>query len=110
MIRLQRFYFEDAQGQAALPPAPTTQCEKKLGRGKAIDLEVRARGKRFAVEIETGNSDAVSNVEKDLAAGVEYVLTVVTNSTAVDKIRKRLSDKGLDDPQRVRVVGVSSLA
>jgi hypothetical protein len=83
--------------------------EKKIGSGRAIDLEVKAGEKVFAVEIETGHSDAVSNVEKDLAAGAEYVLTVCTSGAAEAKIMKQLTRRGLTDPERVRVVSVGAL-
>lgn len=83
--------------------------EKKIGNGKAIDIEVRYKNQVFAVEIETGKSDAVENIRKDLDAGMEYVLTVTTNVEAEDKIKKKLQEKELTDPERVRVVSIPSL-
>jgi len=87
----------------------SVEREKMIGGGRAIDLEVKAGDKTFAIEIETGHSDAVSNVEKDLAAGAEYVLTVVTSPLAEAKIREKLVRRKLDDPEKVRVFSVASL-
>jgi len=106
---LEHEYWKEKVAEVMVQKGFSVEREKKIGGGRAMDLEVKAGNKVFAVEIETGQSDAVSNIEKDLAAGAEYVLTVATSAAAEAKIRKKLVSKGLDDPERVRVLSVSSL-
>jgi len=47
-------------------------------------------GRRIAVEIETGNSDAAANVRKCLEAGVERVLVVPTSKQARQRLIRAL--------------------
>ena len=62
--------------------------EYKLPGGRAVDVVAEKDGKRIAIEIETGKSDSIYNIRKDLEAGFEEVLAValnqeVENSTSV---------------------------
>ena len=56
----------------------TIQEECPIGEGKTVDLVARSDGKRIAVEIETGKSDAVANIRKCLQAGFDSILSVAT--------------------------------
>jgi len=51
--------------------------EYRLNGGRSVDIVVEKDGKRIAVEIETGRSDAVYNVRKALEAGFDEVVIVV---------------------------------
>jgi hypothetical protein len=53
--------------------------ESAVGGGKTIDLVATKDGKRVAFEIETGKSDAASNVVKCLATGFQRVIVVATS-------------------------------
>ena len=69
------------------------------------DIIVRKDGKRIAVEIETGKSNYVGNVERALEAGFDEVVCVAVNRFVEDKILRKLESEGLLDG-RVRVVGI----
>jgi len=69
------------------------------------DIIVFKDGKKVAIEIETGKSDYVRNVERALAAGFDEVVCVAVNRFVEDKISRVLREKGVRD-ERVRVVGV----
>jgi len=44
----------------------------------------------FAVEIETGKSDEIENIRRDLRAGYDLVIIVALNKRVEDKIKDEL--------------------
>jgi hypothetical protein len=83
----------------------TVKDEYSIGNGKAIDIVAEKEKKRIAVEIETGKSDVIGNVEKCLGAGFEKVVVV-----AVDKkVVKILNEAGFEKDQRVIVVSSNEI-
>ena len=60
--------------------------EFKIGRG-AIDLVALKGDEILAIEIETGKSDVVGNIEKCLKVGFEKVVVVAVNSTTLAQPR-----------------------
>jgi len=69
------------------------------------DIIVNKDDKRIAIEIETGKSNYVGNIERALEAGFDEVVCVTVNRFVEDKISRALREKGILD-DRVRVVGV----
>lgn len=69
------------------------------------DIIVNKDGKKIAIEIETGKSNYVGNVERALAAGFDEVICMAVNRFVEDKIVRVLKEKGVVD-ERVRVVCV----
>jgi len=69
------------------------------------DIIVHKDHKQIAIEIETGKSNYVGNVERALEAGFDEVVCVAVNRFVEDKIVLALRDKGIED-ERVRVVCV----
>ena len=66
------------------------------------DIIVIKSEKKIALELETGNSDVLGNIEKNLKAGFDEIICVATNKEVEEKIRKQL---GVSD-ERVRVTSV----
>ena len=64
--------------------------EVPVGGGKSIDLVAARDGKRIALEIETGKSDAAANVRKCLDAGMDRVVSVATSRRAKDALARTL--------------------
>jgi hypothetical protein len=62
------------------------EIEAPVGDGKTIDIVAERDGKRIAFEIETGNSDAVANVEKCLNSNVDMIFVVATSLEAMDAL------------------------
>jgi len=56
--------------------------------------------------IETGESDFIKNILKDLKAGFGLVISVATNEIVENKIREQLARKNLDNIKRVKVTTV----
>ena len=62
------------------------EIEAPVGDGKAIDIVAERDGKRTAFEIETGNSDVVSNVQKCFDAGMDMVAVIATSKATKDAL------------------------
>ncbi len=62
--------------------------EYKLPGGKSVDLVAEKDGKRIAVEVETGKSDYIYNIRKDLEAGFKEVWVVALCKTLKNSISK----------------------
>ena len=78
--------------------------EYPIGGGKAIDLVAERDGKRMAIEIETGNSDAAANVEKCLAAGFQRVIVVATSQGS-----KKAIEAAIPHDHRVRCLAATEV-
>ena len=50
--------------------------EKHIGRGKFTDVVARKNGKKIAVEIETGKSDEIHNMKKNLEKNFDKVISL----------------------------------
>ena len=77
--------------------------EAPLGGGRTADLLAVKDGRRIAVEVETGKSDAAGNVRKCLAAGMNCVVVLATSRTAHDNLARVLSPT-----PRVKLVNAAS--
>jgi len=127
--RTRRFLLRPtkrAQGIALLDPTPSPGSvehefwkhyyAEEFGRaGWDVALEAVREGGRVDVlatkgaltigfEVETGKSDAVSNVDNCLRAGYSLVVVVATKEAARKKVERQLAENGLLVEDRVRVV------
>jgi predicted RecB family endonuclease len=80
--------------------------EYKIGDGKSVDLVAEKDGKRIAVEIETGKSDALYNVRKNLHAGFDEIIVVALNEKSREMMNAEFGK--LDLGVRVLVTGKSA--
>ena len=71
--------------------------------GRMDLLAIRDR-ERIALEVETGESDVVSNVRRDLRERVDRVVVVATTGPARTKIERALARAGLLVPNRIEIV------
>jgi len=71
------------------------------------DIIVMNGDKKAALEIETGNSDVMQNIEKGLEAGFDSIISVATNKLAEDKIRATLAKNNIDKDNRVKIISAS---
>ena len=77
--------------------------EKRLN-GERADLVAERGRERIAIEIETGNSNAIENVKKCLKAGFDFVISVPINRPIEAQIRERLRKEKLDKTEKVFVL------
>lgn len=71
------------------------ETEKLLRGGKSVDLAVSNGSVSVAVEIETGKSEAIYNIRKNLDAGFERIISVATDSKAKQKIAREVDQAGI---------------
>jgi len=65
--------------------------EYKIGDGKSVDLVAEKDGKRIAIEIETGKSDSIYNIRKDLEAGFENIVIIALDEKTKKMIAQNIS-------------------
>ena len=78
------------------------EASREKGGGN-MDISARRAAENVAIEIETGKSDVVSNVKRDLLNGVQKVIVVATDEGALEKIERQLGRAGLILPGRLDV-------
>jgi len=84
--------------------------EYKIGDGKSVDLVAEKEGKKIAIEIETGKSDAVYNIRKDLEAGFDEVLCIcLTNITKLNLISEA-HKMGLGEQRKISFLTCDELS
>jgi hypothetical protein len=79
------------------------KVEKGLGKGRSADLEARREGKKIAIEVETGKSDAIYNIRKDLEAGYDRILAVCLEEGLRERIKSQIKEIDLSGKERVIV-------
>jgi predicted RecB family endonuclease len=72
--------------------------------GGYVDILATKAGRRLAVEIETGKSDAVQNARNCLRSGFEKIWTVATTREAFQKVSEQFNAAGLILPERIRLM------
>jgi hypothetical protein len=63
-------------------------------------------GKRIAIEIETGKSDSVYNIRKDLEAGFDEVISVALNNEIKEEIFAEFTKSGLNNEKKVELIEI----
>ena len=81
--------------------------EYSIGDGKKVDVVAEKDGKRIAIEIESGKSDGLYNIKKDLVEGFDEVISIFLMKGIKGKILLRLKELGLDKEGRVKLVDVT---
>ena len=56
-----------------------------------VDVVAKKDGRRIAIEVETGKSDSLYNIRKDLEAGFEEVIILCLNKDIKEKLALELS-------------------
>jgi len=77
------------------------EVPRKSGR---VDVVARKDDEKIAIEIETGKSNFVRNVQQDLATKYNKVLVVTTDKSAFKKIETKLAQASLLIAKRVELV------
>jgi hypothetical protein len=80
------------------------EAPRPRGVGGTVDVLARKGQDQRAVEVETGKSDVVENVRRDLLAGFDEVLVVATDEQALRTVEEQLGKAGLLGMGRVMFV------
>ncbi len=75
---LEHEYWKHRIGEDYGRRGYTVQEEVPIGNGQSVDLVATKDGKRTAIEIETGKSDAQRNIHKCKEAGFQDVISIPT--------------------------------
>jgi hypothetical protein len=75
--------------------------EYKLPGGRSVDVVAEKDGKRIAIEIETGKSDSVYNIKKDLEAGFDEVIVLALDNKLKAKLMVELKESDLNKNNRI---------
>ena len=69
-----------------------------------VDVVAVKDGEKIAIEVETGKSDFVRNVQQDLIAKFDKVLVVATDKSVFEKIERKIAQVGLLIPGRIELI------
>lgn len=83
--------------------------EYKIDEGKSVDVVAEKDGKKIAIEIETGKSDSIYNIRKDLEAGFDRTICVTLNNKTKGRIMMELKGFGLDKDERIKLLEFNEL-
>ena len=75
---------------------------------ESVDVVAEKDGKRVAIEIETGKSDFIYNIRKDLDYGFDEVISIALNNKIKEKIMQELKKSGLDKEKRIKCSMIDS--
>lgn len=77
--------------------------EYNIGEGKPVDVVAEKDGKRNAIEVETGKSDSIYNIRKDLEAGFDEVVVVALD----EKTKKKIMESNYG--RKIEILKISEL-
>jgi len=106
---LEHGYWVEEVARALRARGWTVTVEKRIGAGKTVDIEAKKDGRRVAFEVETGKSDAVANILKDLKHGYDAVFSVALDRQTAERIRTQVVAPGPADGGRLAVFDVGRL-
>jgi hypothetical protein len=72
------------------------QTECPIGSGKTVDIVAEKNGHKIAIEVETGRSDTVKNVEKSIRNDFDKVIVVSTSEWEKSRLADNLFHRLLD--------------
>lgn len=79
---LEHEYWKELVAERYRQMGYKVEKEVPIGEGRAVDLVASKDGKRIAIEIETGKSDARANVKKCREVGFDEVIVLNTQGKA----------------------------
>jgi hypothetical protein len=85
----------------------TVTYEYKLPSGRSVDVVAEKDGKRIAIEIETGKSDSLYNIRKDLEVGFNNIICFCLTETVEANIFYQLKEAGLAKNKRINLLSIN---
>ena len=82
--------------------------EYQIGNGKSVDAVAEKDGKKIAIEIETGKSDYIYNIKKNLDYdnGFDEIMMVALDRRIRERIELELKEAELDGDERVKLLDI----
>ncbi len=95
----KRFYAHRFQEQGYKVEFEVSR--KTIGR---VDVIASKENQKIAIEIETGKSNFIRNIQQDLLAKYDKIMVVATDKSAFDKIEKELANVGLLGLRKIQII------
>jgi len=92
-------YWKQKVGEQYRRKGYEVTFEYKIGDGKSVDLVADKDCKRIAIEIETGKSDSIYNIRKDLEAGFDEIVILI-----VDEKLRAIIEQNITAKEKVRIL------
>jgi DNA-binding MarR family transcriptional regulator len=83
--------------------------EYRIGEGKSVDVVAEKNGKKIAIEIETGKSDYIYNIKKNLEYGFDDIIVAALDKGIKDKILPELKESGLSSDEKIKVTEIADI-
>lgn len=81
----------------------------RLARGKTVDVVVSRDEKNIALEIKTGNSDVVKNIQKNLGGAFSRIIIVSLNAKSKAVILKKAKEFSHCDSPIIEILELKEL-
>ena len=75
--------------------------EKPIGEGKSVDVVATKKNIQIAIEVETGRSDILANINKCLQAKFDRIIVVAINEKIESKIKSLLENNDLHQNPKI---------
>jgi len=85
------------------------ETERPLEEGHQTDIAAHKGGRWIAVEVETGESDIVGNIRKNLKVGFDKVICAATSKQTQAKLKRLFDKKAVTLGNRVKLTLASQL-
>ena len=92
-------YWKQKVGEQYRRKGYEVTFEYKIGDGKSVDLVADKDCKRIAIEIETGKSDSIYNIRKDLEAGFDEIVILI-----LDEKLRSIIEQNITAKEKVRIL------
>jgi len=83
--------------------------EYKIGEGKTVDVVAEKDGKKIAIEIDTGKSDMIYNIKKDIDYGFDQIILIPLTKNIKNKIHDQLKEFGFDKVEKIEIINLTDL-
>ena len=94
-------YWKNKYAQVLKDKGFDITFEKSIGEGKSVDVVATKKGKQIAVEVETGRSDILSNINKCLNAKFDRIIVVAINEKIESKVKSLLEANDLHQNPKI---------
>lgn len=94
-------YWKNKYAQILINKGFDITFEKSIGEGKSVDVVATKNKIRIAVEVETGRSDILSNINKCLQAEFDRIIVVAINEKIESKVKSLLEANDLHQNPKI---------
>lgn len=94
-------YWKNKYAQVLKDKGFDITFEKSIGEGKSVDVVATKNKTKIAIEVETGRSDILSNINKCLEANFDQIIVVAINEKIESKVKSLLEANDLHQNPKI---------